>query len=162
MTKRKSRILHVQTLIDKGACLSQVKLVRKTFGESVRVTVALCARMATQFQWEWAATHLLSADMLADYKAAIAKPSADYEAARAKPWADCAAAIAKSSAAYEAARAKPWADCAAAIAQSWADYKAAIAQSWADYKAAIAKSWADYAAAMAKAFARAYLADGGK
>ena len=49
------RILTLQTLIDKGACSSQVELFRTTFGDSVRVTLKLARQMADRFDWGCAA-----------------------------------------------------------------------------------------------------------
>ena len=61
-----SRILTLQTLINKGACSSQVELFRSMFGKQVRVTQKLCASVADKFDFRWAASHLLSAPAWAE------------------------------------------------------------------------------------------------
>ena len=67
-----SRILKLQTLIDAGACESQVGLFRFMFGQQVRVTQKLCVSVADKFNFRWAAYHLLSAVALAKYERASA------------------------------------------------------------------------------------------
>jgi hypothetical protein len=57
---KKSRILKLSTLIGLNACPDQVKLFRKTFGESVRVTERLCLSVIHEFNWCWAGEYLLS------------------------------------------------------------------------------------------------------
>ena len=72
-----SRILLLQTLIDKGACSSQVAIFRAKFGESVVVTEALCESVAGIFDWSWAARELLTATAFARaYIADIAEKAA--------------------------------------------------------------------------------------
>jgi hypothetical protein len=43
--QRPANSLHLQTLVDKGACSDRVELFRERFGESVRVTEALCVKV---------------------------------------------------------------------------------------------------------------------
>ena len=104
-----SRVLTVQTLIDKGACSSQVELFRSMFGEQVRVTQKLCASVADKFDFIWAASHLLSAPALAEYERACAPARAEYERVRASAWAECDRACAPAWAEYQRARAPAFA-----------------------------------------------------
>ena len=84
----KSRILHLKALTDLGACAGAVKVFRKRFGESVRVTEALCIKAAQDFDFGWAARHLLSESAWADYRRVTAPALADYERVKAAAWAD--------------------------------------------------------------------------
>jgi hypothetical protein len=108
----KSRILHLQTLIDNGACPEQVKLFLRKFGKSVRVTESLCRRVAPLFHWNGAARYLLSATALKAYDEATAPAWKAYEEACAPAWK-----------AYEEARAPAWKAydeaCATAFARAY-------------------------------------------
>jgi cell division septum initiation protein DivIVA len=119
MTK-KSRILHLQELIDKGACPDQVRLFRKRFGKSVSVTVALCVKVAQDFDLGWAASNLLSAPALAEYERVRAQALAEYERVRAQALAE-----------YERVRAQAWAEYERVRAQAWAEYERVRAQAFA-------------------------------
>ena len=68
-----SRILHLQTLIDNGACASQVALFRELYGDKVRVTQKLCVAVADKFSFDWAAIKLLSAPAWAEYGRVMAR-----------------------------------------------------------------------------------------
>jgi hypothetical protein len=135
-----NRVLTLQTLVQKGVCPSQRKLFKKLFGNSVNITPELCAGVAKQFNWDWAAKYLLSAKAWAAYTAASATACAEYRAAIAPAWAAYEAA----TAAYEAATAA---------------YRAAAAEVDAEYRAATAPAWAAYEVAAAKAWAEAYIND---
>ena len=93
-----SRVLTLATLIDKGACSSQVDLFRSRFGESVEVTAELCASVAAVFDWDWAARNLLSPPAWAEY-----------ERVRAPAWAEHERVTAPALAEYERVRAASWA-----------------------------------------------------
>jgi hypothetical protein len=84
----KSRTLKLQTIIDKRACPEQVKLFRKVFGKSVRVTEPLCVRMANQFDFTWAAQNLLTPEGVTEYTRVIAPALAEYARVRAPAWAE--------------------------------------------------------------------------
>jgi hypothetical protein len=73
--------LYISQLIDKNACQSQVDLFRSKFGESVDVTPELCARVATEFEFCWAAGNLLSDSAGAEYDRAMAPARAKYSRA---------------------------------------------------------------------------------
>ena len=110
MTKpiRKSRVLHLSTLIDHGACADQVELFKKTYGTATRVTVAKCVAVAHLFDFDWARC-LLGPTARAEYDKARASAWAEYEKACASAWAE-----------YEKARAAAWAEYGKAIAPAWA------------------------------------------
>jgi hypothetical protein len=63
-----SKVLTLQTLIDKRACRAQVDLFRQTFGASVEITPALCESVAAQFDWTWASNNLLTPAARAEYE----------------------------------------------------------------------------------------------
>ena len=80
--------LHIQTLIDKGACANQVELFRSTFGDSVNVTQKLCVSVADKFNWAWAAQHLLTPKANAEYDRVEAPAWAEYKRVTAQAWAE--------------------------------------------------------------------------
>lgn len=82
-----SRTLLLSTLIDKVACNSQTTLFLVKFGYAVEVTEELCASVAGEFDWKWAARALLREDCEAeltqlrdDYMAKWRLLSDDYQA----------------------------------------------------------------------------------
>jgi hypothetical protein len=134
-----SRILHLQTLIDKGACRDQVRLFGREFGKSVRVTESLCRRVAPLFHWNWAAQHLLSAPALKAYNEARATALKAYDEARAT-----------AGKAYKNACAPlKWSERGSQV----------IASTRKVYKETIASACKAYEEAAATAFARAYIND---
>ena len=64
----------------KRACASQLAKFESLFGDSVVVTRELCIRHAADFDFDWAAEHLLSAPAWAEYRRARAP--AFFDAAR--------------------------------------------------------------------------------
>ena len=50
----------LQQLIDRGACPRQVRLFKRCYGESVRVTKRECLAAAHLFEWSWAAINLFT------------------------------------------------------------------------------------------------------
>jgi hypothetical protein len=107
---KKSRILHLKTLQEHGACTDQVKLFRKRFGESVRVTEALCVKVAEDFDFDWAAQHLLTPT----------KAWAEYKRVEAPAWAE-----------YDRVMAPAWAEYERVEALAWAEYKRVRARAFA-------------------------------
>ena len=85
---KKSRILHLKTLQELGACANQVELFRKRFGKSVRVTKALCVKVAQDFNFDWAAQNLLTPKEWAEFERAVAAAWAEYKRAVAPAWAE--------------------------------------------------------------------------
>ena len=78
----------LKQLADAKACREQRELFARTFGKSVEVTRELCVSVADKFDFEWAATHLLSAQALAEYKRDKAAAWAEYERAKVQAFAD--------------------------------------------------------------------------
>ncbi len=76
-------ILHIQTLIDKGACDEQVGLFRRTVGESVDITPEWCESVANLFSWDWGAVHLLSPTAQAEYERVTGGARAEYRRIKA-------------------------------------------------------------------------------
>ena len=74
-----TRKLTFTQLKAKGACADQLALFELTFGNSVIVDVELCQRVASQFDFDWAARNLLSAPASAEYERVTAPASAEYE-----------------------------------------------------------------------------------
>jgi hypothetical protein len=133
----KSRILELQTLINNGACAEQVKLFREKFGESVFVTEDLCASVAHEFDFDWAAMNLLSPAAWAEYMRVKDSAWTEYM---------CAASPARRE--YERA-----------VKSGWAEYRRAAPAAWAEYERGRAPALAEYMRGKASAFARGYLSD---
>ncbi len=127
-------IVTYRQLIKADACRHQRKLFKDKFGDRVKITPELCQAFAQDFDWDWAAEHLLSASARADYKRATAPAWAAYETATAT-----------ARAAYETAMR--------------ADYDRATVPARADYERATVSARADYKRATATAWASAYLID---
>jgi hypothetical protein len=64
----KNQVITAKLLVSMGACHEQVKLFRKLFGTSVKVTLKGCVKAASQFDFNWAAKNLLSAPAYAEYQ----------------------------------------------------------------------------------------------
>ena len=76
--------LSAKLLESKGACPDQVELFRKLFGErDVTVTSKLCRAHADQFDWHWAAKHLLPIPASKAYQEATAQALKAYQEAYA-------------------------------------------------------------------------------
>ena len=60
--------LTVRQLMDAGACNEQVEHFRERFGDEIEVTEALAIEHASEFDFGWAAEHLLTAQALAEYE----------------------------------------------------------------------------------------------
>ena len=74
----------------KRACASQLAKFESLFGDSVVVTRELCIRHAADFDFDWAAEHLLSAPAWAEYRRARAPALVEYRRARAPAFFDAA------------------------------------------------------------------------
>lgn len=86
-----SRVLLLQTLIDKGASCGQVDLFRGRFGDRVEVTRELALEVAPLFSLEWAARELLSRAAWVEYDRGtrvMASAGAKYRCAAALAFAD--------------------------------------------------------------------------
>src|SRR5208282_4293220 len=109
-----------------GACSQQLERFRELFPNGVDVTAAVCASVAKEFDWDWAARNLLTSRLWDDYEAKRAPLRDDYEAKRKRAplWDD-----------YEAKRAPLWGDYKAKLAPLWGDYEAKRALLQDDYEA---------------------------
>ena len=103
------------------ACSEQCDLFEQMFGKQVTVTVELAREHSAIFDWDWAASRLLS--------------PADYEAYRA--------AVAPALATYKVTTDLAWATYKVTRDSAWATYKAATDLAWATYKAATAVAFAE-------------------
>ena len=83
MTKK----ITLRILKAKGACESQCERFAALFPEGVEVTEALCIKHADEFNWDWAAQHLLRASASAEYEHVEASALAEYERAKASVFA---------------------------------------------------------------------------
>ena len=101
--------LTLETLTAAHACTSQVDLFRSLFGAETEVTLEICLAHASEFEWSWAATCLLTAE---------ARP--EYERAIAAAWAERDRAIAAARAEYKRAIAAARAERDRAMARSFA------------------------------------------
>jgi hypothetical protein len=114
-----------------GACLDQVVLFRKTFGESAPLTLDNCKIAAgAGLDIDWAAQRLLKATA---WKA--------YEEARAPAWK-----------AYVEAAAPAWKAYGEAAATAWKAYVESTATAWKAYGESTDTAWKDYEEAKATAF----------
>ena len=81
------------------ACYQQRTLFKEKFGDEVKVSVALARRVAKDFDWDWAADHLLSAPALAEYNKVRDLAWAEYKKVCDPAWTEykkvCAVAFAK-------------------------------------------------------------------
>ena len=96
----------VKQLIEKRACVEQVKVFRKLFGASATITLANCIKASKAgLDFNWAAQNLLPAPALKAYQKAIATAWEDYEKAEATAWEDYEKAIATAWEDYRKAKA---------------------------------------------------------
>ena len=130
------------------ACYWQRTLFKEKFGDEVKVSVALARRVAKDFDWDWAADHLLSAPALAEYNKVRDLAWAEYKKVRDLAWAD-----------YNKVRDLARADYNKVRDLARADYQKVRDLAWADYKKVCDLAWADYQKVCAVAFAKAYLTD---
>ena len=72
----------------RGACKEQKDLFKRTFGEQVHLTLALAEKHAGDFNFDWAAQHLLPAPLWAEYERQQAPLLAEYERQKAPLWAE--------------------------------------------------------------------------
>src|SRR5208282_250876 len=124
-----------------GACSQQLERFRELFPNGVDVTAAVCASVAKEFDWDWAARNLLTSQLWDDYEAKRAPLRDDYEAKRAPLWDD-----------YRAKLAPLWGDYEAKRTPLWGDYKAKRTPLRDDYEAKRALLQDDYEAKRAPLF----------
>ena len=78
--------LTIKDLRVAGACADQVKLFEQHFGDGGTVTLAKVRKVASLFNWNWAALHLLSPAGRAEYNRVSAPAWAEYERIVASAW----------------------------------------------------------------------------
>ena len=95
----------------KGACAEQRTLFKQHFGKGGEVTLTKVLSVASDFNWNWAARHLLSAPALAEYGKAIAPARAEYGKVCATAWAEYGKVCATALAEYDKVCASTWFIC---------------------------------------------------
>ena len=88
-----------------GACKDHLVEFERRFGASVEVTERVCVEHASVFDWDWAASKLLTSAAREAYEAAVAPAALAIASARE----EYEAAVASAREAYEAARATAFA-----------------------------------------------------
>jgi cell division septum initiation protein DivIVA len=174
-----SKIITLDALKSAGACADALQHFAAEFGGSTPVTPALAGKYADQFDWAWAADHLLSAAARAEYETASAGARAEYDRAVALAQAKRNKVVAPARVAREAAatagaaaffnrptRARKdavahiWAECDRVLARAWAEYGRAVAPARAEYDRAVALAQAKRNKAYARAWATLYIKEG--
>ena len=122
--------LTIKDLRVAGACEKQVKLFEQHFGDGGTVTLAKVRKVASLFDWNWAARYLLSPARRAEYERVRDSALAEYERVRAPALAE-----------YEGIRASALAEYEHVRAPAWAEYKRVRAPAWAEYERFIASAW---------------------
>src|SRR5919109_1421725 len=97
--------LTAEILQKKGACKEQVDLFAQLFPDGGEVTAAACRAVAHQFDWDWAANHLLPEPARRAYEEATATAWRAYQEARATARRAYQEATATARRAYKEARA---------------------------------------------------------
>ena len=111
--------LTIKDLRAANACADQVKLFKKHFGDGGTVTLAKVRKVASLFDWNWAALHLLSPAGRAEYERVTASALAKYKRVRASAWAKYDRVIVPARAEYDRV-----------IVPAWAEYERAKASAW--------------------------------
>ena len=78
--------LTIKDLRAADACEKQVKLFEQHFGDGGTVTLAKVRKVASLFDWNWAARYLLSPARRAEYERIVAPALAEYERIGAPAW----------------------------------------------------------------------------
>ena len=132
----------VKQLVEKQACVEQVKVFRKLFGASATVTLANCRKASKAgLDFNWAAQNLLPATALEAYQKAKAPALKAYQKAIATAWDSRRKAIATVLKAYEKATAPVLKAYQKATAPVLKAYEKAIATAWEDYRKAKATAF---------------------
>ena len=83
----RSAVFSLKMLTDARACSEQVDLFRKTFGESVNVTVARACKVADKFDWDFA-SRFLDDEGKAEYERVRGPALAEYQRVSSPAWAE--------------------------------------------------------------------------
>src|SRR3990167_8874433 len=110
-TAEASRTLTLLQLQGQGACSEYLEKFRTVYGDQVEITVVLCVEQAAQWDWDWAAIHLLTAPA-----------RAEYERVEAPAWAEYQRVTAPARAEYERVEAPAWAEYQRVTAPALAEY----------------------------------------
>ena len=109
-------LINNQLLTDLNACESQRKLFNERFPKGVRLTrrtnVANLLPKLAGLDLEWAATHLLTTDQLAEYERVRGPALAEYERVSGAAWAE-----------YERVRGAAWAEYERVRGPALAEYE---------------------------------------
>jgi hypothetical protein len=118
-----SKVLTLQTLIDKNACQGQVDLFHQTFGESVEITPALCESVTAQFDWRWASRNLLTPAALAECKRVTDAASAEYKRVQGAAYAEYKRVQGPARAEYDRVQGAALAEYERVVGAAYAEYK---------------------------------------
>ena len=111
--------LTIKDLRAADACEKQVKLFEQHFGDGGTVTLAKVRKVASLFDWNWAARYLLSPARRAEYERIVAPALAKYERVGVSATAE-----------YERIVAPAWAEYERIVAPAWAEYERVRASAW--------------------------------
>ena len=100
-----SKIITLRQIDAKGACQDQRDKFKEIFGSQVEVTLDLCIKHAQDFDFNWAANHLLSSTARAEYARVRAPAWAEYERVTASAEAEYERVTAPARAEYARVRA---------------------------------------------------------
>jgi len=140
-----------ETLQDKQACRDQVKEFRKRFPNGVtfkdtKDAKRQCKAVASVFDWDWAARHLLNKPLLDEYNKAEQPLWDEYNKAE-RPLYD----------EYEKARQPLSAEYLKAVQPLLDEYHKARQPLWDEYEKARQPLWDEYEKAKAVLFAKLYM-----
>jgi hypothetical protein len=138
-----SKIITLSQLRAAGACAPALRRFAAEFGESTPVTPALAVKYADQYNWYWAAAHLLSPLARAEYETARAPARAAYDQDRARAQAE-----------YDRAVAPVWAAYDRAVARAQDKYKGAVVLARVRHDKVVARARAERGKAIALARVR--------
>ena len=105
------RTLTLTQLKAAGACPSAIARFEQLFGDQVGITKALCVKHASDFNFGWAARHLLGDAAREKYNKTCATAMAEYNKACAPAWAEYDKALAAAWAEYDKASAAAFGRC---------------------------------------------------
>jgi len=140
-----------EMLQDKEACRDQVKEFRKRFPNGVtfkdtKDAKRQCKAVASVFDWDWAARHLLNKPLWGEYWKARRPLYDEYLKAKRPLWDE-----------YEKARQPLWDEYKKAEQPLWDEYKKASQPLYDEYEKARQPLWDEYKKARAVLFAKLYM-----
>jgi hypothetical protein len=114
------RILTYHQLDRAGACHGQLSMFRHKFGSETEVTEELALSVAQTFNWDWAASHLLSEAGRAEYTSVKAAAWAEYYRVLDTAWPDGIRVSREAWAECNHVGTLAWAECYRVRAAAWA------------------------------------------